>query len=210
MVLWKDAFFYYKAKWSEKPFLHICESRFLKRCRECLDIRVYTNLAEAVLSRMEDDGLGSEKITGQNNGNGTIVFHNVALKAGRNNFFVRGLTEDGIQLEEAICFEKVDVPEESYRLPGNEAGTAVQNWFLEEEDINTDQYFSLKDRAEDLLENEKTHQILKKHFPEITALLEKGVIPLGLGMTSILSHNKDAVKKKDLSAINQELLKIMK
>ena len=101
------------------------------------------------------------------------------------------------------------MPEESYQLPDNEAGIAVQNWFLEE-DIDTDQYFSLKDRAEDLLENEETHMILQKYFPDITALLEKGVIPMGLAMTSILSHGKDAVKMEDYSAINQELLKVMK
>lgn len=205
----KDAFFYYKAKWSEKPTLHICESRFVKRCRESVDIKVYTNLAEAVLARMEDYGLGLEKITEQNNGNGTIIFHDVALKDGKNMFCVSGLTEDGIQMEETICFEKVEMPEESYQLPDNEAGTAVQNWFLEE-DIDTDQYFSLKDRAEDLLENEETHLILQKYFPDITALLEKGVIPMGLAMTSILSHGKDAVKIEDYSAINQELLKVMK
>lgn len=206
----KDAFYYYKARWSEKPFLHICESRFVKRCSESLDIKVYTNLAEAVLEKTVGEALEKEKIIAQNNGNGAIIFRDVMLKDGKNVFLVSGVTKDGIHLEESVCFEKVDTPEESYRLPGNDAGTTVQNWFLQEDDIDTDQYFSLKDRAEDLLENEDTHKILKEYLPEITGLLEKGVIPLGLAMTSILSRDKEIAKTVDLAAMNLALLKITK
>lgn len=206
----KDAFFYYKARWSKEPFLHICEGRFVKRCQESLDIKVYTNLAEAVLTRVAEDGTLMEKVSARNDGNGTVMFRDIALKDGKNRFCVNGVTQDNALLEQSVCFEKVDTPEETYRLPGNDAGSTVQNWFLQEDDIDTDQYFSLKDRAEDLLENEETHKILKEYLPEITSLLEKGSIPLGLAMTSILSRDKEIAKTVDLSAMNLALLKITK
>lgn len=201
----KDAFYYYKAKWSETPFIHICERRFEKRSIEKLNIKVYTNQKEAMLFN------GQEKLMSvENNGNGTILFPNVPLENGKNVFCVKTVTKDGEILEECITFEKVNIPEESYQIPGNQAGLTVQNWFLQEDDIDTEQYFSLEDRAEDLLGNEKTHRILTHYLPDVTVLLEKGIIPIGLPMTSIINYDKEAVKNVDLKALNLELLKITK
>lgn len=84
----------------------------------------------------------------------------------------------------------------------------MQNWFLGEEDIDTDSYFSLKDRAEDILENENAHAVLRKYLPGLTAVLERGVIPLGLAMTSILS--RETPRDVDLKKLNLELMKITK
>lgn len=200
----KDAFYYYKAVWSDQPMLHICAKRFVKRCRESLDIKVYTNLEKAVLT---SDVL---RLTASNNGNGTIVFPNVSLKEGTNIFRVSASTADGRILEDTVVFERVSEPEESYRLPDSKAGTTVKNWFLDEADIDTDQYYSIKDRADELLDNKEAHQVLRQYMPDTTILLEKGVIPLGLAMTSILSHDKDIEGKVDIQAMNKALMKIAK
>jgi beta-galactosidase len=37
----KDAFYWYKAKWSEEPVLHNTERRFVKREFKEIDLRVY-------------------------------------------------------------------------------------------------------------------------------------------------------------------------
>ena len=206
----KDAFYYYKARWSDTPFLHICESRFVRRCQEKINIKVYTNLKKAVLKRIEENEAAGDKLCAQNNGGGIIVFADIALKDGKNYFSVSGLTKDNVRMEESVCFEKTAVPEESYCLPGQNAGTTVQNWFMQETDLDTDQYYSLKDRAEEILDNEKAHQILKKYLPKITRLLEQGDIPLALAMTSILGRDKETAEKADLSALNAELVKIAK
>lgn len=204
----KDAFFYYKAKWSAQPFLHICEKRFEKRCCERLNIKVYTNLPEAVLTR-ESDG-NAKAVTARNLGNGKIVFSDILLRDGRNTFKVSGRAKDGTHIEDVVTYERTKYPERSYQLPENEAGTTVQNWFLNEDGVNTEQYYSIKDRAEDLLENEACRRILSSYLPEVTALLEKGVIPMGLALISILSRDKEIDKRIDVKAMNLELMKIVK
>lgn len=198
----KDAFYYYKAKWSDAPFLHIREKRFVKRCCDAVDIKVYTNLSQVDL--MLPNG---ENVTVENDGNCCVVFPDIPLGEGATTFTVTA-ESDGNRFTDSVTFEKVSEVEESYALPDSGAGTTVQNWFLSEEDIDTDSYFSLKDRAEDILENEQAHAVFKKYLPALTALLEKGVIPLGLAMASILS--RDTPKDVDLKELNLELMKITK
>lgn len=198
----KDAFYYYKAKWSLEPFLHIREKRFVKRCRESIDVKIYTNLPEATI-----EGPQGTRLTVRADGNGTVVFTGMALKPGENVFTVTAET-GGRAFCDQVTFERVEEPEESYILPGNEAGSTVKNWFLDEEDIDTQSYFSLKDRAEDLLENEAAHKVLQTYLPGLTVVLEKGVIPLGLTLMNILS--RDTPEGVDLKELNLELMKITK
>ena len=198
----KDAFYCYKAKWSDEPFLHIRERRFTKRCRDAVDVKVYTNLPQVTL--VLPDG---ETVAARNDGNGCAVFPGVALSEGKTTFTVTA-DGDGRTFTDSVTFEKVSEPEDSYAIPDSGAGTTVQNWFLGEDDIDTDSYFSLKDRAEDILENEQAHAVFKKYLPGLTAVLERGVIPLGLAMTSILS--RDTPKDVDLKELNLELMKITK
>lgn len=40
----KDAFYVYKAYWSDEPFVHICGSRFVNRTGRQLKVKVYSNL----------------------------------------------------------------------------------------------------------------------------------------------------------------------
>ncbi len=200
----KDAFYYYKAVWSDQPMLHIYAKRFVKRFQESLDIKVYTNLEEAVLTSE------AVRLTRFNNGNGTIIFSKVSLKEGTNIFRVSASTADGRILEDTVVFERVSEPEESYRLLDSKAGTTVKNWFLDDADIDTDQYYSIKDRADELLDNKEACQVLRQYMPDTVILLEKGIIPLGLAMTSILSHDKDIESKVDIQALNKALMKIAK
>ncbi len=198
----KDAFYYYRAKWSDEPFLHIREKRFAKRCCDIVNVKVYTNLPQVTLVLP-----GSEKVAAQNDGNGSVVFSNIALSEGKTTLTVTA-ESNGRTFIDSVIFEKVTEPEMSYVLPNSGAGTTVQNWFLGEEDIDTDSYFSLKDRAEDILENDQAYAVFKKYLPGLASLLEKGSIPLGLAMTSILS--RDTPRNVDLKELNMELMKITK
>ena len=201
----KDAFYYYKAKWSETPFLHICEKRFEKRASDRMSLRVYTNLKEAVLHIP-----GHEPVCGVNDGNGTVLFEDLPLVKGENTFTVTGHTENGALLEDQAVFERTEKPEPSYALPDSHAGETVQNWFLKEEGVDLDQYFSVQDRAEDLLENEECHRILQKYLPDVTRLLEREIIPLGLSLNSILNYNKKEGQSIDVQALNDELIRVAK
>ncbi len=45
----KDAFYLYKAYWSDEPFIHICGKRFVNRCGKTTHVTVYTNAGGAEL-----------------------------------------------------------------------------------------------------------------------------------------------------------------
>ena len=45
----KDAFYAYKAYWSEDPFVHICSKRYINRTDKKATIKVYSNLNEVTL-----------------------------------------------------------------------------------------------------------------------------------------------------------------
>ncbi|WP_029199922.1 glycoside hydrolase family 2 protein [Oribacterium sp. NK2B42] len=193
----KDAFYYYKAKWSEEKFLHICSKRFVNRAKESIEIKVYTNLSDAVLY-VDEKEFGS----GTNDGNGRIVFSDVPLHEGENRIKVasEGLTDECV-------FVRVDSEDENYRLPGNNAGQAVKNWFLSDDDVVREGYFSIKDTANDILENPDARAVLEKYLPELVKFMtEKDVIPLGLSMQSILS--RDIPEGLDLKELNRELNQI--
>lgn len=53
----KDAFFYYKAQWSEEPVVHITSRRFVERTEAASHIKVYSN-APAVAVTLNGEALG--------------------------------------------------------------------------------------------------------------------------------------------------------
>ena len=196
-ALRKDAFYYYKAIWSSEPFVHLCASRFVKRARETVDVKVYTNLPTVTLyvnDRMP--------LTGRNNGNGTVLFSAVALEAGENR--VRAVS--GEHSDECV-FERVETPEESYRLP-EEAGTQVRNWFLSDDDTVKEGYYSIMDSAEDLLAGARG--VLERLLPDLLGVLDGGGIPLGLSIKSILEWGNQADISELLKNLNDALHQVKK
>ena len=186
----KDAFYYYKAKWSDEPFVHLCGRRYAKRAMEKTDIIVCTNQPEITLS-------ANGKETVIRTENGTAVFKDIPLQMGEN--FLKASSGD--LLDEGVI-ERVETEPENYRLPDQGDG-AVRNWFLAEDSFRKEGFFSLEDTANDLLENPRTREILRRAVPELFQIMtEKNVIPLGLTMKNILSRDSDGL---DLKALNSEL-----
>ena len=195
-TLRKDAFYYYKAVWSQEPFVHICSRRFVRRCRETIDVKVYTNQPEVTLAVN-----GKEVERSTNNGNGTVIFHDIVLQPGENH--IRALY--GGCSDECI-FEHVEFEEESYRL-SEEAGGMVRNWFLSDDDTVKEGCYSIMDTAEDLLN--AARPVLEKYVPNLVAVLDQDAIPLGLSMKSILARElKD--DPDAMVCINDALHKIKK
>ena len=194
----KDAFYYYRARWSDEPFVHLCGHRFAKRCRESVEVKVYTNQPSVRL--FLNGALFAE---GENNGNGTVLFPAVPLEKGENRLEARG----GACLD-ALIFERVDSPEESYRLPGSDGGE-VKNWFLTD-DYTRQGYFSVNDTANDVLDEPAARAVLEKYVPGLVKVMtEKNVIPLGLTIKSILSHDADPAEAEAITRkINAELNRI--
>ena len=75
----KDAFFFYKANWSEEPVLYITSRRYTERTNAITDVKVYSNAAEADLLVN-----GASQGTRTNDGNGVILWREVKLNAGAN------------------------------------------------------------------------------------------------------------------------------
>jgi len=74
----KDAFYFFKASWSEQPFVHVTGGRFTPRPKGPVDIKVYSN-APAVRLRVSGSPL-----TEQSAKTHVFVWSGVPLKAGPN------------------------------------------------------------------------------------------------------------------------------
>ena len=194
----KDAFYYYKARWSAEPFVHLCGRRFQKRCAEQIEVKVYTNQNSVQL--WLDGALFAG---GSHDGNGTVIFRGVPLRMGENRLEARCG-----EVSDALCFERVDAPEESYRLPGDDGGE-VKNWFLTD-DYTRQGYFSVNDTANDVLDEPAARAVLEKYVPGLVKVMtEQNVIPLGLTVKSILSHDADPAAAEEITRkINAELNEI--
>ncbi|MDD5140834.1 MAG: glycoside hydrolase family 2 TIM barrel-domain containing protein [Verrucomicrobiales bacterium] len=75
----KDAFYFYKANWSEDPTLHITDQRFIERTNAVTDVKIYSNAGEVKLF-LNAASQGSRT----NDGNTVFIWKDVQLKPGEN------------------------------------------------------------------------------------------------------------------------------
>ena len=75
----KDAFFFYKANWSDEPVLYITSRRFMERTNAITDIKVYAN-AKKVKLQVNGVSLGETR----NATNCVLIWKNAELKPGEN------------------------------------------------------------------------------------------------------------------------------
>ncbi len=191
----KDAFYYYKARWSDEPFLHLCAKRYQVRARESVDVKCYTGLPSV---RLEVNGIPFGEMPAVN---GTVLFRDIPLREGEN----RIRAEAGACTDSCVWI-RADREDPSYRLPEAEDGP-VRNWFLDKDSFRREGYFSIEDTANDLLEDPAARRVLEAYVPALVRVMtEQNVIPLGLSMKSILTHDPDAAP--DLNKINGELNRI--
>ncbi len=110
----KDAFYLYKAAWNKtEPFVHLCGKRYVNRCEEQTEIKVYSNLPEISLY------VDGTRIAVQS---GKTVFR----------FRIPLLGEHLIRAEageasDSMCIRRVSEPDESYIF--NKAAASITNWF---------------------------------------------------------------------------------
>ena len=117
----KDAFYMYKANWSDEKFVHITSKRFVDRADEEITVKVYSNCDEVTLYAN-----GAEVAT-KTSDNQVFIFENIALKEGINEIKAVA-TQDGNHFEDVARFNKVNEPNPSYKAPEEEGGS-VSNWF---------------------------------------------------------------------------------
>lgn len=75
----KDAFYYYKANWSDEPVLYITSRRYTERTNAVTDVKVYSNATQAELLVN-----GASQGVQTNDGNGVVLWKGVTLAPGQN------------------------------------------------------------------------------------------------------------------------------
>lgn len=105
----KDAFYFYKANWSDEPFVHITGRRYAERAHPVNDIRVYSNVP-AITATLNGRDLGRTECNG-----GICVFPQISMPAGVVDIVVRAANDpsisdgvrwtipDGLQLKRSVA-----------------------------------------------------------------------------------------------------------
>ena len=126
----KDAFYYYKARWSNEPFVHIAGKRFLKRNADHITIKVYSNLPKVTLLVNNRETLSTAPQQP-----GIFLFTNIDLISD-GEVKIQAVAEN---CTDNATFFYTDVPEESYIYHDENKGQNVRNWFIKEDSPKTDQ-----------------------------------------------------------------------
>lgn len=163
----KDAFYLYKAYWSEEAFVHLCGRRYAQRVGDETTIKVYSNLSKISLYV---DG----KLFGEQKGNRVFVFEHVPLHDG-----FTSVTAKAVACVDSMTLEKVAEPNPAYTYidpedDGSDEGAA--NWFnLDDyaevtEIVVRDGYFSVKDRIGDIIANSEAAKAVSQVMSAVTGM----------------------------------------
>jgi beta-galactosidase len=93
----KDAFYFYKANWSDEPTLYITSRRFTERTNAITDVKIYANVKEPELFI---NGISQGKrVEGDN---GVFVWKDVALSPGKNKISARAQANGQTLIDECV------------------------------------------------------------------------------------------------------------
>lgn len=125
----KDAYYIYKAWWSDEPFVHLCGSRYVDRLESVTEVKVYSNQKKIAL--YVDGALFGEE-------QGEHIFKFQVPISGEHQ--IKAVCVENEKLVDEMTIRKVDTPNPSYFMDA----TKVRNWFDEpKEDEVDDQFLSL-------------------------------------------------------------------
>lgn len=198
----KDAYFLYKAHWSDEPFVHLCGRRYADRAEEVTEVKVYTN--QPTVSLYVDGILFAEEKADR------IVRFSVPIKDTHTVEVRSG------ELSDTMTIRKVDAPNPEYRLAGSEP---VTNWF--DEDTYDPTCFSIRDTMGELMAHPKAGAILGRMMDaarstrgdvaEATAGNESLMrMMAGMSLQNILKQAGPSIKAEQIQGLNKALQQIKK
>ena len=207
----KDAFYIYKAYWTEEPMVYVAGRRFADRAPEERNVTVYTNCDEVTLVVN-----GAEVATAKAVDH-CVVFENVALADGANT-----VTAKCGEISDTITLNGVAEHNADYTLPDIAAAMAVGNWFDEvtdnedsDEIVITEGCYSIEDPFAELAANEECVKCVKGWFMAMGNLTMASMIGAIAGMMgdakiTMLQSMMDGVTQKDFAKLNRLLSRIKK
>lgn len=192
----KDAFYVYKAFWSDDRFVHLEGARYKYRTIGQHTMRVSSSCKTVTL----ECGDYKKTLKGEN----IFVFEDVPVCEGENTVKV-----SSGNTKETYIFEGVNEYPREYSLPEG-CSSMVRNWFLPKSDEVDPNCFSLEDSVADLLKNKDIQGMLQGYIgplasnpvlPLITKKLKIGTVInsklLGVdeGMKEVIINYLQTVKK---------------
>lgn len=196
----KDAFYYYKAQWSQEPFIHIAGRRFAKRSGESATVKVYSNCPDVTLT------VNGREVPGSRTGAGVFAF-TMPLDAG-----VLELRAEGAGCADRIVIERVDQPEQSYIYIDPNPEIDVKNWFTMQdsgEDLFPEDRFSIMDAIGDILDNAEAFVLLEAELPAI-AHDERSRKYRSMGLIRVINRMPHKPDEEFLKELNRKLNAISK
>ncbi len=179
----KDAFYIYKAYLSKEPFVHLCGRRYVERCEEETEIKVYSNQPSVMLyvDGKEAGTLDGEKvfrfkvtISGE---------HVIEAKAG--------------ECSDAMTIRKADRPNPDYRKAGGE----VVNWFDRDDEVVREGYFSIKDSMGAVKANPEAMAV----FDELIAPIQAKVVEAYGDVAKNIQMPEEMQKMMDRMSVENSL-----
>lgn len=212
----KDAFYVYKAYWSDEKFVHIASKRFAIRSDEKINIKIYSNMEKVRLF------VNGEYI-GEKEGKKIFIFENVSLDMGANYIKAVGISDDE-EISDRTTFIREEKPFAGYIRPADEEeAEGVKNRFddMDKESLDVKklefnpEYFSIKDTVEDVVRNDEAGDILVSIVNQFgTMKVKKSMLGIMGGMlveemSSFFSPDK-ADSEKVFALLNRKLQEIKK
>ena len=143
----KDAFYLYKAFWSDDKFVHLVGARYNLRKIGMQKFTVYSNCDKVTLKV----GSKQKTVTAQ----GVFVFEDMEIKAGENKIVITAG-----DIKETLVLTGVEEYPREYSLPDG-AKSMVRNWFVERSDESNPDFYSLDDTIGDILKSEDIQGMVK-------------------------------------------------
>ena len=143
----KDAFYLYKAFWSDDKFVHLAGDRYPLRKIGMQNFRVYSNCEKVTLKV----GSKQKTVTAE----GVFVFEDMEIKAGDNKIVITAG-----DIKETLVLTGVEEYPREYSLPDG-CASMVRNWFVEKSDDSNPDCYSLDDTIGDLLKSEDIQGMVK-------------------------------------------------
>ncbi|MGC6176857.1 glycoside hydrolase family 2 TIM barrel-domain containing protein [Lacrimispora sp. 38-1] len=206
----KDAFYLYKAFWSDEKFIYITGKRYVDRCADEIQIKLYSNCEKVSLL------VNGKELETQEKNDRIFIFANVPLEKEWNEIRAMSKNDDGCW-EDIAHFHKTAEQNEYYKAPGTGVGENVENWFvlpdlgeviIEDLEITADVY-STQCTYREIIENEETKAIYRKYFgnrdehPMFSMVLD-------MKIDTTAAQDNSEENKKRMYMLNRELTKIKK